>query len=362
MRRTVSFALVLIVLLAGCSAPILGGGGNSTSGPDASDNATSLPGESGDATPESDDSERSIEEPPLGVSADGAVNETELLRATTSAMNDSVVRIDHRNGNDSAVVVQSPESTYSRDDFGVVWSSSHTSIDNDSLGDAEYSLRYRRNTTTQIRADSSMQFALVVRLSSGEYEHAGTETVDGQRLHRLEMVQPTGMGTAVEHYEATALVDGEGRLHRLAGEVGDSEANATSFEFAFDWSVETVPEPSWAERVPRVEANKTADGSALAVSVRQGPPIPADATFEFYHDGLEGEVTLSESLDPGDTLYVGYNGSSETRQVVSDRRPLEADGLRSLQGDQTSFDGTLTLGDGTVVWIDVNVGSIDFGS
>lgn len=332
MRRSAIFALVLLVLLAGCSTPLQG------------------------------DSGTSVETYPPSVSEDGAVNETELLGVTLAAMNDSVVRIDHRNGNDTTVVVRSPERAYSRDDFGATWSGSHTSIDNDSLGDAEYSLRYRRNTTTPTRADGSMRFALVIRLSSGEYEHAGTETIDGQRLHRLEMVRPTGMGTAVEHYEATALVDEEGRLHRLAGEIGDSEANATSFEFAFDWSVETVPEPSWAERIPRIEAERSANGTALAVSIREGPPVPAGTTFEFYHDGLEGDVTLSESLDPGDTLHVGYRGTRQEGEPVASRQPLDGDGLRSLQGDQTSFDGTVTLDDGTAVWVDVNVGSIDFES
>lgn len=342
MRRAGLLALVVLVLLAGCATPLQGDSGNSTS--------------------TQDDSDGSIETYPPAVSDDGTVNETELVQQNTAAMNESVVRIDHRNGNDSTVVVRGPEAAYSRGDSGTTWSSSHTSMDNDTFGETDYSLTYQRNTTAPTRADSSMRFALVIRLSSGEYEHAGTETVDGQRLHRLEMVQPTGPGTAVEHYESTVLIDDEGRLHRLEGEVGDSEANATQFRFAFDWSVETVPEPSWGERVPRMEATRTADDTALALSVREGPSIPADTTLEFYHDGLAGDVTLSESLDSGDTLYVGYEGTPADGEVVAARQPLESDALHSLQGDQTSLDGTVTYEDGTVVSINVRVGQVDWGS
>ena len=333
MRWRWSLLLVAMVLLAGCTVPLL------------------------------DDSSDSVESYPPGVSENGAVNETKLLAEHFRAMNESVVRIDHRNGNDSSLLIRGPNRTLSRSAIsGTVWSGPRRSVSNDTWGDAEYTYDYQWNVTVRDRGGGPMIFGLVIRLSSGHYEHRGTRTVDGRTLHELELVEPRGMASGVGHYTGTALVDQQGRIHRLSGAIGDSEQTADQYEYAFDWDVETVPQPSWVDAVPRIEANKSADSTTLLVSMGAGPSIPAGETLEFYHNGLEGTVELAEPLDPGETLYVGFEGTREDGRVVAARQPIDTESLRSLRGDRTSFGGTVTLEDGTVVSIELDVGRIDFES
>lgn len=326
MRRA-GLLVAVVVVLAGCSALGLGG----SSGPEGP--------------------------LPAAVADDGTVNETKLFQTHRASMNETTVRVEHRNGEDTSVLFVGDGATYALEDRSVTWRRGPLEVTNDTL-DTEYSVTYAENRTIDTRPSETVMFGLSVRLSSAEYEHAGTRTENGTRLHELELVEKAGLGKALGHYTGRMLVDEQGRVHRLAGEVGENESVADRYRYAFDWDVETVPEPAWIDRVPRGSAERTAGGSVLAVTLTGGRAVPAGETLRFEHGDTGGEVTLDEPFEPGDTLYLGLRESGEDRLVVS-RSPIDGDGFVSLEEGRTTLRGEVTLADGTTVSLRFAVGSSD---
>ena len=132
MRWRWTLPLVAMVLLAGCTVPF------------------------------SDESSSSVETYPPAVSESGAVNETVLLSEHFRAMNESTVRIDHSNGNDTSTLIRGPNRTYRSSAIGTIWSGPRRSVSNDSWGDAEYAYDYQRNVTVRDRGGGPIRFALAI--------------------------------------------------------------------------------------------------------------------------------------------------------------------------------------------------------
>jgi len=303
---------------------------------------------------------------PPGVAENGSVNETALLAAHSEATNGSTVRIAHRNGERRTVAYRGPNGTYTRDDAGATWTGGGKQVSNDTVGGADYEFDYDRNTSTGASTGAStVQFGLAVRLGTAEYEHATTRTVDGTDLHELELAEASGFGEQVGHYTGTMLVDERGRIHRLSGEIGDNETVADAYEYRFDWRVDSVPDPSWLDAVPRGEARKVDSGTVFAVESTGSATIPAGTELEFSHDGDRHSLVLNESLAPGETLALGLresgtgnadDGTAERTLVVS-RDSLDGADLVDLRGERTQLHGTVTTGDGATVSVTLAVGS-----
>jgi len=90
-----------------------------------------------------------------------------------------------------------------------------------------------------------------------------------------------------------------------------------------------------------------------------GAPVHAGTEFEFRHNETESTVTLDDSLDPGESLFVGIRETDGERSVAVSRTPLEGDDLVGLRGKQTALSGTATV-DGVEVELSFTVGRIDF--
>ncbi|MFC7141169.1 hypothetical protein ACFQMA_15195 [Halosimplex aquaticum] len=296
---------------------------------------------------------------PPGIGANGRVNETALLVAHLEAANSSGWRLDHRNGNDTRVNYHADGVSYARTAEGVTWYSDGVAVTNRTYFGPPYEMSATHNASAG-RGDptGTVVFALAVRLSTGNYEWTGTTDVDGRTLHELQMTGTSSAGSTLDHYTGRMLVDDSGRIHRLVGEVGENESAADTYDYDYEWGVETVPRPSWFDSVPRGVAEKTPNGTALNVTMTGGPAVPADAEFRFTHNGTTETVTLDEPLEPGDSLYVGLREGEGDQSVVVAREPLDGEGLRDLRGKQTDLSGTVTV-DGTEVDLSFTVGQWD---
>ncbi len=297
---------------------------------------------------------------PPGVAEDGEVNETRVLVAHIETANESGWRLDHRNGNDTRVLYHADGTSYERTAEGVTWYRDGVRVTNRTYFGPPYRVSATHNTTMGLDDPTgTITFALAVRLSSGNYEWAGTTDVDGRTLHELRMTGTKGAGSTLGHYTGRLLVDDSGRIHRLHGEVGENESVADGYDYDYEWGVETVPRPPWFDSVPRGVAEKTPDGTALNVTLTGGAAVPAGAEFAFRHNDTEVTVTLEESLDPGESLFVGVREEGGERTVVSAREPLDGEALLDLRGKQTKLSGTVTV-DGAEVDLSFTVGWLDF--
>lgn len=203
---------------------------------------------------------------PPGVHADGTVNETRVLVAHLEAANESGWRLRHRNGNDTSVLVHADGTSYERRSDGVTWYRDGVTVTNRTYFGPAYRMSARHDTTTGLDDPTgAITFALAVRLSTGTYRWAGTTDADGRTLHELRMTGAQSGGSTLGHYTGRLLVDDDGRIHHLAGEVGENESVADGYEYDYEWGVETVPRPEWFDTVPRGVTEKTADGTALNV-------------------------------------------------------------------------------------------------
>ncbi|WP_459191291.1 hypothetical protein [Halosimplex sp. J119] len=393
MRREWGTTLVVaaLVVLSGCAA--LGGGtatpgGAATDGgeptADATPTASATPsdesveatpdGSAASPTPAATRTETATQTPmptltprtgstpagrqslPPGVDETGAVNETRLLVAHVEATNESNWRLRHRNGNDTRVLVHAEGATYERTADGVTWYRDGVEVTNRTFFGAPYEMSAAHNTTTgSTDPRGTITFALAVRLSSANYEWEGTTDVDGRTLHELRMTGSRGAGSALGHYTGRLLVDDDGRIHRLRGEVGENESVAEAYGYEYEWGVETAPRPPWLDSVPRGVAEKTPAGTALNVTLTSGAAVPAGTEFEFRHNDTDATVTLEESLDRGESLFVGLREEGGERSVVVSRDPLDGEGLVDLRGEQTRLSGTATV-DGTEVRLSFRVG------
>jgi hypothetical protein len=334
--------LAVVVTLAGCFA---------------------LPGGSSDGT----DSEDTLDGPlPPGVDESGDVTETVLLNETLRAANTTTVRLAHRNGDRRSTFYNGIEHSYAQTDDGVTWiaggnpwtddaSGGRLVVTNDTVLDGEYSVEYQQNTSFGTLQGAVPVTGLSIRLGTSAYEYDSRLTRNGTTLHRLTLSGTRNAGRAVGHYTGQLLVDSEGRIHRLWGEIGDNESVADPYEYDFDWSVEDVPEPSWLGQVPRAAASLTQNGTVFAVTVTGGPPIPAGTELEFTHSQTRSTVTLNESLAPGETLSLAVRAGPDQAAVVS--RDTPAGEFVSLRGERTQLQGTATL-DGTRVSLLFAIGHI----
>lgn len=288
---------------------------------------------------------------PPGVERSGEANVTVILNETFYAIDGNAVRIDHRNDGSERTVYHGPDGFYSRDGSEVEWAdrpitsgetTPRTLAAKGLVIEEGYSVEYTRNSTLGVDYGGTLWTALLLRVGSGTYRYTGEQTRDGQTLHQIELVDTNEFGDVLDYYTATMLVDTDGRIHRLWGAVGDNRSDADEYEYDFDWSVESVPEPSWLDEVPRGTATRTQNKTVLAVTMTHGPPVPAGSTFTVSHGEVDSEITLENPLGPGETFRVAIRQSD--KEVVTAREPLDGDFL-SLQDGRTTLRGTPSVND-----------------
>ncbi|MUV88929.1 hypothetical protein GJ629_02660 [Halapricum sp. CBA1109] len=335
MRRVaLTVAVVCLVGLAGCST--LSGGDATTT-------------EEG-YTPGAD--------APSWLAADGTVNESALLSAHLREANESVVGIDQRNGNDSVAIVRGPDATYARDDGGETWTSGSLELRNATPFSADYGVTFDRQRSS-LGGASAVAFGLSVRLSTAEYEAVGTTTRDGERFYELEAVGPKGLGSSLGHYTGTALVDPNGRIHSLSGEVGENESVADAYSYAFDWSVDSVPKPEWTADLPQVDARLGPDNETVVLDHTGGATIPAGSELSVsvrLDERFDGTAELETALETGETLVLGIDDGGDERRVRSGRGSLSGS-LVDLTGSSVTVENDALSVDGRTVDLRVSVGA-----
>lgn len=326
--------------------------GTATTTPTATAADTGSDGQGDLATPGSD------RELPSAVAANGSVDERQLFDDHLRAVYWGGWRMDVQVGNESAVFARTPNGTYRNSSGGEWWNrgtdagrtewwnrgnatvSRSPGID----GGEQYQSSYERNVSPPVYAYAygGVTPGLQHRVGAGEYQWAGTTTVDGTRLQELVLTNTSDLAERYDHYTSRMLVDDDGRIHRLEGEQGPNTTAATQFEYDLSFPVETVPRPDWFESVPRVEAERVADDRLLAVTVTGGVPITNDGIVGFRGGGLSSNITLEDPLKPGETLYLGVTDDEDPSLVQSKERAVSTDlvDLSTRRALFTSFDET----------------------
>lgn len=323
MRQRVIVALVVgMVALSGCG--MLGGSGTSADG----DPAGNIEGKLDAAT------------------GGGEINETALLQDHLTAMTQSAVKLEHRNGQYTKTQMMGPGGTLDLSGETESWAHDGLTLAAQQYGEAAYKVRYDGDGTSDVS-----NFGIAVRLSTVQLSYNRTVERNGRTLYALDVVGKQGMGRAIEYYTGTALVDTEGRVHRMAGRIGENESVAEEYVYEYDWSVESVPKPSFYDSVPRATASLVDDNRTYKLELTGGATIPAGTELEFYFEESR-EVTLEESLSPGESLYIGVTESGGDRQLLTAREPLSDSGRVSLSDSEyLQLKGTVTLDDGTKVQV-----------
>jgi hypothetical protein len=188
-------------------------------------------------------------------------------------------------------------------------------------GSASPSLTYSQGDTN---AYTAYQFTALFRavpflvLNTTDLAVDGTTTLDGQQVLRLsiEGVRNTsGDGFRVDESLADVrgyvLVTPEGVVREMHYRSTNDRTGATESATVTvsDVGSTTVDRPSWASGYPDMTVSTDNDRSVLALEHREGGTIPADTRIQVGSGfATYGNVTLSESLAAGETLYVVASG------------------------------------------------------
>ncbi|MCT9095726.1 hypothetical protein [Haloarchaeobius sp. HME9146] len=186
-------------------------------------------------------------------------------------------------------------------------------------------------------------------LEYGEFAVDGTVERDGQRYVRLratgvnnenvsgfQLSQFFGGGRFAD-MSGTVLVTPEGTVTAMDLELYDEGADTPALRADFDLQtdVASVERPDWLGEVPRLavstaEPDPQTSTDRLLVAKNTGDDALAagtNVTLSLYSQEL-GNVTVPESVDPGETMYLYVVGSTydgELRVAVGDRPTLPED-------------------------------------
>jgi len=346
-RALLTVAVALVLVLAGCN----GGPGGSTavetteptdgdaeetdseadadsttdsedaeSGTD-SDDTEGTPTE-GDASDESGQSDTSDESSP-----ESDVNSTRLLvnhieAVRGNAAEETTIESDggtftftftNESGTESFVTVN--QTTGERSEW---WVSESTTV--------------RRNTSkspsvavgtgaTSLRTDYAftsifLRFVPYSYLNASVYVEDGTAMVDGQQATRysVEGIRDTATeGRAfnplsnVTSLSGEILVTDDGiiRSATFESEQRNRDQPVTITYEVLEAGSVSAPRPDWSTGYPQASISTASDRQVLALTHEGGESIPAGTTVQVGSGFIDyGNVTLSESLDSGETLYV----------------------------------------------------------
>lgn len=337
-RILLTVAVAAMLVLAGCN-----GGGQGTASPTANGTASGTPGSGlgSVATPEPVDIEISTVGPgdggsgsvspslyPPGVS-DAGVNETALLSThLRQSFRNAVIRSEFVTAGGTTRFVYANGSSGER--FRIAnttkgtaerwWRSGSTVVRWN--GSASPSITYSQGRTrlyTQYSFLALVQLAPFLTLNATELSVDGTTTVGGERLVRLsvESFRRNASGgfsvrSSLSDPTGYVLVTPEGIIREMHYESTNTRTGGTQSVTVTVSGVggTTVTRPDWARGYPTVNVSTTGDGRVLAFEHRGGAAIPADTRLQVGTTySTFGNVTLGESLEPGETLYLVATGS-----------------------------------------------------
>ncbi|MFB6227138.1 MAG: hypothetical protein ABEH88_00885 [Halobacteriales archaeon] len=208
------------------------------------------------------------------------------------------------------------------------------------------------STGTQFRV--AFTYAILLRaypsqqLNLGTFEENGTVTRNGEELTRLSA---TGINqTAVEESgafsnanltdmsgEVLVRSDGLVREMNLQQSFADGQTQNLSFSLTGLGST-SADAPGWIGEAPRLEGSLSDDGTVMELAHTGGPEIPAGANLTLRSGGFgvglaTANVTLPESVSPGDSVYVHATGeaSNPTVEVSVNDPPSPTDALNLSQ-------------------------------
>lgn len=370
-ESALSVLVAALVVFSGCSA-FTGGTPTRTTAEPATDDGVGTPTRTtaepatddgvGTAarTPDSgpDPGNRSL---PPGVSQDGTVNETKLVSAHLAALSESSWELRHREGNVSRHVYYD-DGTYLVEGWNgdVMWVDGDLTVTRRAgavfVAVGPDGVLYHPHSAVRVGTD----MRLSGDLRYWTLEWTNTTTDDGTPVYELVVTNSSESATG------TLYVDSNGRIHRFVGVAGDNESTATRFTYEYEWG-QAVPEPPWVDTAPRGTVSLTDGGRALNATLTGGPAIPAGTELNVSYDdpdrlicpfdaaggtpdypALEhssdttASFVLEESLEPGESLYVGVRKSNGS--VVVSREPLTDADLVDLRIGRTALRGSASIG------------------
>jgi hypothetical protein len=328
--RLATVAVVALVVLSGCA----GSAAQSTTATETSANAT----EQADAS--------SADLPP-GVSADGVENASALLAAHRAALAETgyVYRVQYAVSAEGSFAQQgaarsavaknhAPIRVRSVSDIQSgnqsrrvrtdVWANETVALyeyrsrnrtrydkSNASLSPDETE-RFARRATLDVVAEASLSNLVELALRSGEYEVAGTESVDGATLTTLRATAPNGSVPGLANastYDGTLVVDDRGRVHEMSL-IAEGDRSSVRYEFTLaKFGGVVVEYPAWADQAlatVNAEIDVGSRDDYFAISNEGGETLPPASTVRVGHDGTNVTLELDRSLAPGDEAYVYF--------------------------------------------------------
>lgn len=380
MRRTLVLALFVAVLLAGCSGlpTDLGRSSNPTDG--AATDATRSDGTASSTTTLSPSPTPS--KYPPGVSESGLDTSTQLLSAHADAVNEtgyhSRLVITSQTVNESANLslentivrdVRVPKAGYpyrlyvnnsgglSTDYHEIVWANESTRLSKrvthkpNQDDTAHYTMKEGRSVGRDPAASFLVEFA----------RHANYDvTSKGDRV----VLEATGIpDDAIDSWQNVTVegiieIDRSGRIQsadlRFEFTTSDVESRiASRLEYSLTTGGVDVKRPKWADTAVRESTAVTIDaelnGDYVAVTNTGREPIPKGYGIELLQvkeNGASGSFTeLSDPIEPGETVYVYYDGANA---AVSDQPPENPRDLSGTYRVQVTDEEWETIAKATV--------------
>lgn len=369
-RRAVAALLVgTLVVLAGCGGAFGGDDGGPTS-----------PGDADGALP-------------AGVSADGVANSSQLASAHATAITAAGFVAEYEFNatvsTQGSTVTQSTAQTVRAEPdltgFSVSATRTQTgqTVETDTWGNGSVAVsrsivgNRTRYTTPPGGVNRTQQFSLATTISSlvpvADYELSDRETVDGTERVILTadavnaFVGESGLGLAAENVSdlSSRLVVGlDGVVYGLELSFNQSTSQGpASFDIGFEVTEtgdRTVQRPAWVTEalanVTIVDLTADVTDGVVGVTHEGGDTVPNGTTVVAQVEGSVYQGTVSEPIEPGETVYVALDREAGELSLVTERSAASSvAGEVSLQliGPdrsvllQTTLDATAGTGDGT---------------
>ncbi|WP_123538308.1 DUF7537 family lipoprotein [Halosimplex salinum] len=398
-RRIATIGVVALLVLSGCSAVGLG-----ETGADGSDGASTVteplktPPTStatptptatptATATPDADalDPVSAMDSLPPGVTASGVADKSALLDAYRNRLSAGsyalVTEIRNSSGPDSRLVLRNDtEATLLRVEPGdrdaalTLYDGAPTfGVHNGSSGEVAYG-----HGAASLSSRVSLLQIFVVNfgtewLRAMEWEPVGVATADGEQRLVFEasslnetvardggLVVPPVLsdGTEVRDVDARMAVTSEGLVRHanvtITADVDGTVRTATTALTVERVEPVSLSEPAWLDDAPQVSLSSAEDDRLVALDHLGGAAIESGTTLSVSTEGEHvGNVTVSESVGSGDTLYVHRTGDGDDAAVhltVNERPELSENAtafagrvrVTGEQGDATFQAGVKT--------------------
>ncbi len=353
-RILLTVAVAAMLVLAGCN-----GGGQGTASPNANETATNGTGTGTQAetelrSPNVSDSLGIDVSPvgpgsggmdalssdlyPPGVDSSGVTNATALVNShfeaaganaeTRMAFTSSggTLGLVHRNGSAGERLRYVNETTGRA---GTWWRSGSTVVRrNTSQSPPVTYSNGETNLYTGYQVLGLFRVIPFATLNSMSLSVDGTTTVDGQQVVRLAVdgfnrsASNWNLRSGLQDPSGYLLATPEGVIRELHWEATNTNTSQTESMTVTVSGVgsTSVTRPDWAGDYPDATVSTTSEGQVLALTHEGGDAIPADTRIQVGPAQFGyGNVTLSESLESGETLYIvatGRFGDSEVTASV----------------------------------------------